>query len=257
MIRAIFALLLFTSPILAQPFTPYPPKWQDEGSTIGYPRFVNCVGSGVACTLSAGTLTLSISGASTGNWTFSGNDASVASGTMGLKVGAVTWLNSTTSLASIDSNVELDVNQLRPLTDNQGSVGTSGKAFASARLYTTITQVIYGHSDGAAASIAAGAGAGGSPTIAVAGTGISGLITLTAGSSPGTNGTILTVTLPDPFGSTLRCVIVPANAATSNLAATIWFYNSANNTATTFRLDSGAVGLTGGIAYRWEYSCSH
>ena len=151
----------------------------------------------------------------------------------------------------------LQVNALtiRPTTDNQGEVGTSGAAFTSSRIYSTINEVIYNFDT--AATIAAGAGAGTGPTIAVTGGGIAGTITLTTGTSPGTNATILTVTLPDPFGSTLRCTVVGASANTIGLAATIWFYDSSNNTATTFRLDSGAVGLTATTAYRWEYTCVH
>lgn len=61
--------------------TAIPPiTWRDEGTRVGNQFTVNCVGSGITCdgTTTAGWLTITVGGASLGNWTFSGNTASTS-----------------------------------------------------------------------------------------------------------------------------------------------------------------------------------
>lgn len=115
-------------------------------------------------------------------------------------------------------------------------------------------------SDGAAnaynlaPTIAAGAGAGTSPTIAISGSDNAGYISLTAGSTPTASATIATITYGSAFKSNSFVTLTPANAATQALAAAAQAFPSGSTTA--FTISTGATGLTGAGVYKWYYQVS-
>lgn len=105
-------------------------------------------------------------------------------------------------------------------------------------------------------SIAAGTGAGTSPTISISGTDVSGFITITTGTLPtGTNATIATVTFGSSYSATPK--YVGLNEANNNSVALIIgaraFIDQASTSSTQFILVSGATALTASTTYKWYY----
>ena len=156
------------------------------------------------------------------------------------------------------------------------SVSTNGAGFASVYLPTglyfinsnltavgypdiacggTMTAVHINSEAVTAPSVAAGAGAGGSPTLAITGTDVSGKIALTPGTTPSASGTVATVTFGQAFGAAPKAIsLAPGNAATSQLyGLQTVFVPQASITATAFPLSVGASALVSGTAYLWMY----
>ena len=106
---------------------------------------------------------------------------------------------------------------------------------------------------GSAPTLAAGTGAGTSPTVSIAGTDTAGTITVTTGTSPATNATIVTVTFATAYASGPYCLVTPANAATAALGSAAAFVSSSSTT--TFLLTSNAVALAGSTTYVWYFCC--
>jgi hypothetical protein len=109
---------------------------------------------------------------------------------------------------------------------------------------------------GAAPSIAAGAGAGTGPTVQINGSDTAGHITVTTGTTPGTNAVICTVTFGLAFTAAPRSVILtPANAAAKLLtgAGQVWVDAAADRATTSFSVRSGATALTASTAYQFYY----
>jgi hypothetical protein len=109
-------------------------------------------------------------------------------------------------------------------------------------------------------TIAAGTGAGTTPTVVTIQTGstdISGYINITTGSSPTASATIATITFNVPFGIAPKCSWWASNAITAALAVAATAYVSPTNTTTVhFVLTSNTTALTASTAYQWGYSCS-
>jgi len=106
-------------------------------------------------------------------------------------------------------------------------------------------------------TIAAGTGAGTTPTVSVQGTNLSGLVTVTTGSAPaGTNAIVATITYAGglTYPTDSYVVLYPANALTATLSGISMVY--ATGTTTTFVITSGTTALTGASTYLWNYSCS-
>lgn len=101
-----------------------------------------------------------------------------------------------------------------------------------------------------APSIAAGAGAGTSPTIAIAGTDLGFSVTLAQG-NPTATGVICTVTFGKTWTVAPKAGISPGNAATAALSGNSVPY--VTTTATTLVLNSGSTGLTAGTQYVWNF----
>jgi hypothetical protein len=101
-------------------------------------------------------------------------------------------------------------------------------------------------------TIAAGAGAGSSPTgPTLIGTDIAGQITLTTGTvTPGAN-TVLTVTFNTAFTNAPYVNFSPANANAAGLSGTSMIY--VNSTTTTFAFLVGTAGLVSATQYIWNY----
>jgi hypothetical protein len=105
-------------------------------------------------------------------------------------------------------------------------------------------------------TIAAGTGAGTTPTVTVAGSDQGGLITVTAGTTPAASATVATVTFGQAFSAVPRAVILtPAGANSAPLSGNAQVYiDSALTTTTAFVLKVGSTALTAATAYKWHYA---
>lgn len=101
-------------------------------------------------------------------------------------------------------------------------------------------------------SIAAGTGAGTTPTIAIAGNDTAGRITITTGTTPTAAATIVTITFNVAYGTAPYVALTPANANASALALTSRPFPGATTT-TTFVLTAGSVALTASTQYIFNY----
>jgi hypothetical protein len=100
--------------------------------------------------------------------------------------------------------------------------------------------------------IAAGAGAGSSPTVTISGTDQSGLITVVTGTAPaGVNAVIATITYYITYPSTTYVSLTPANATAALVSGATMVYT--NGSATTFTINAGTTGLPTGT-YIWAYN---
>lgn len=102
--------------------------------------------------------------------------------------------------------------------------------------------------------IAAGAGAGTSPTISIVGTNTSGAIILTAGTAPSANATLANITFTAPPGVVPTAIILQPVAADSIGSSVHTLYTSW--TATGWTLQVGATALAAGSVHRWCYYCT-
>lgn len=153
------------------------------------------------------------------------------------------------STAAQFGNTSTSVSTVGNLTTTLGASGNAWTEFYGRHIVGT---------QAAKPTIAAGTGAGTGPTIAVTNNSddIAGQVTLTAGTTPTASATIWTLTFNTAYGTAPWCTVTPSNAATSGLAAAIWYFDQANSTTTTMRIDAGATGLTGATVYSWNYVCS-
>ena len=105
-------------------------------------------------------------------------------------------------------------------------------------------------------TIAAGTGAGTSPTVSITGSDMAGWISVVAGTAPATSATIVTITFNVAYSTAPVCVsLTPANSTAAGLNATsMVFVNRAGITTTTFAITSGTASLTGASTYEWYYS---
>lgn len=101
-----------------------------------------------------------------------------------------------------------------------------------------------------AATIAAGAAAGASPTIAVTGNGLSGEITLTTGTTATTTGVLCTVTLPVAFPNGARVSITASDSDAAVHVARVF----ATTTASTVVLNAAGTALSDATQYKWFYT---
>lgn len=99
------------------------------------------------------------------------------------------------------------------------------------------------------ATIAAGAAAGSSPTVAVTGDAFSGSVSVTTGTSA-TTGTLATITLKITAPTGTRISLTPTNA-NSCLHAVRWY---AAGTTTTLVITTPATALSDATAYTWNYT---
>ena len=105
-------------------------------------------------------------------------------------------------------------------------------------------------------TIAAGAGAGASPTVAVSGNDAAGVISITTGTTATTSATLATITFGTAYASAPRAVhLTPANAATAALAQAATVYvDLASLTATEFLLKTNGTAPADSTAYKWFFS---
>lgn len=105
-------------------------------------------------------------------------------------------------------------------------------------------------SAGGAATIAAGAAAGSSPTVAVSGNGVAGTMTITTGTSA-TTGALATITLPVSFPNGVTAVLTPGDADAAGVAAKIFITST---TGSAFIVNVGTAALADATEYVWHYT---
>lgn len=149
------------------------------------------------------------------------------------------------------------------LASVQAVFATTADTWKLKDLYVKRNLYVAGHiltgqpSDGAAVAyfvlptIAAGTGAGTSPTVAISGNDTAGKISVTTGSSPTASAVVATITFGTPWKTNSFVILTPGNAATQALAVAAQSYPT--STTTTFALNSGASGLAASTAYVWNY----
>lgn len=102
-----------------------------------------------------------------------------------------------------------------------------------------------------APGIAAGTGAGTSPTVALSGTDLAGKITVTTGTLPAGSGTVFTVTFNTAYGSAPYVVFSPGGPNAAGLTGLSSVY--VGSSTTTFSFTSGSAGLAASTQYIWNY----
>jgi hypothetical protein len=103
-----------------------------------------------------------------------------------------------------------------------------------------------------ALSIAASIGAGTSPSgLTVIGTDMSGIVSLTTGSTPSVNSVLATITYNTAYATAPIVVITPANAATASLTAgqAVWIDIS----TTGFTINTNTTAVVSSTGYKWNY----
>jgi lysophospholipase L1-like esterase len=100
-------------------------------------------------------------------------------------------------------------------------------------------------------SIAAGSGAGSSPTVSLTGGEQTGVINVTTGTLPTASATVVTVTYHSAFTTNTYPVLQPANAVTALLSGATMVYTT--GTSTTFVITAGTTALTPATTYSWYY----
>jgi len=104
-----------------------------------------------------------------------------------------------------------------------------------------------------APTIAAGTGAGTSPTVTVTGSDLGHQVNVTTGTSPTATATVATITFNVAYGSAPKAVVLtPANSVTAALNGTAQVYVDASSTTTTvYVIKVGSGGLAASTAYQW------
>lgn len=147
-----------------------------------------------------------------------------------------------------------------PLKFNSGTNLTSPEAgameFDGTNLYFSPSTTRYRVIGIGTPTIAAGVGAGTSPTISVAGNDGAMTVSVTTGTLPtGTNAVVATITFNKSWGSTPRVVFSPANAITATLSGVSMVFMDAAASTTTYVITSGTTALTAATAYKWNVHC--
>lgn len=143
---------------------------------------------------------------------------------------------------------------------NPGILSTGTQTIAGAKTFngnilgSGTTNATFAHFVGNSATptIAAGTGAGTSPTLSISGTDQDGLITVTTGTTPsGTGAIIATITFSFPYANNVFISLTPANIITAALTGTTMIFPGTGSS--NFTLNSGTVALTGATGYAWFY----
>lgn len=104
---------------------------------------------------------------------------------------------------------------------------------------------------GTAPAVAAGAGAGTTPTVALTGSDMAGKISITTGTLPTLSADVFTVTFNTAYASAPYVNFSPANAVTALLSGASMVYVTA--ATTTFKFTAGTTPLTAATTYLWNY----
>jgi Pectate lyase superfamily protein len=125
---------------------------------------------------------------------------------------------------------------------------------------TVSAQHLSGYASGTYASaptFTAGSGAGTSPTLAANANSndLSGYLTVTTGTSPAASATIATGTFGTAYATLAKCVLWPANAASSALTGAAQAYIPVGSN-TAFAITAGTTALAASTLYTWGYTCT-
>jgi hypothetical protein len=134
---------------------------------------------------------------------------------------------------------------LEPQTSSTGTVSAQHFSGYASGTYLSVPTFV------------AGSGAGTSPTLAANANSndVSGYLTVTTGTSPAASATIATGTFGTAYATLAKCMLWPANAASSALTgAGKAFIPVGSNTS--FAISSGATALAASTLYIWGYTCT-
>lgn len=107
-----------------------------------------------------------------------------------------------------------------------------------------------------APTVAAGDGAGTTPTVVNQGNDAYGLVNLTSGTLPIAGGNVFNLTYGNAYITQPYCVLDPANNNAAALSGvTMVRIEYASSSATKFVVTAGGTGLTGATDYKWVYHC--
>jgi hypothetical protein len=125
---------------------------------------------------------------------------------------------------------------------------------------TVSAQHFSGYASGTYAStptFTAGSGAGTSPTLAANANSndLSGYLTVTTGTSPAASAAIATGTFGTAYATLAKCVLWPANAASSALTGAAKAYIPVGSN-TAFAITAGTTALAASTLYTWGYTCT-
>jgi hypothetical protein len=100
-------------------------------------------------------------------------------------------------------------------------------------------------------SIAAGAGAGSSPTVSVSGNDVHGVVNVTTGTLPTASAVVATITFAKTYNNAPQVVLFPANANADLLdgVTAITTTDAAGN----FAINVGSIALAAATTYQWKY----
>lgn len=174
-----------------------------------------------------------------------------------LGVGSNFW-NGASATANVEQSIKFG-NGSNPLQEYAFVFG--GTPSTGTKEYLFDQQVNLPHLVGStgAPTVAAGTGAGTSPSLGVVSgsTDLSGYVTLTTGTTPIASAAVLTLTFNVAYTVAPKCLAWPANAATQALvgAAAAQIF-PANTSSGLFVLTQGATALGATTAYEWGYTCT-
>ena len=200
--------------------------------------------------IALGRSALSINSSGTGNIGIGYNTmASNATGTYNIAIGYGANISEglTNAIAIGQSATNATANSIQLGNTSITKVNTSGAI-------TTSSDIIAKHLKGnsGALSIATSTGAGTSPSaLSVTGTDMSGVVTLTTGTSPTINAILATISYNSAFATAPVVVITPANAATASLtsAQAVWISIGTSN----FAINTNATAINASTIYKWNY----
>lgn len=132
-----------------------------------------------------------------------------------------------------------------------------GNAFFNGNVLSSATSsATFAHHLGNSSTpgIAAGTGAGTSPTISISGTDLAGDVTVTTGTLPTASGIVGTITYSFAYPTHTYPVLYPGNSATALLSGVSMVYTTGNTT--TFVITAGTTALTAVTTYVWHYKIS-
>lgn len=132
-----------------------------------------------------------------------------------------------------------------------------GNAFFNGNVLSSATSsATFAHHLGNSSTpgIAAGTGAGTSPTISISGTDMAGDVTVTTGTLPTASGIVGTITYSFAYPTHTYPVLYPGNSATALLSGVSMVYTTGNTT--TFVITAGTTALTAVTTYVWHYKIS-
>jgi len=139
----------------------------------------------------------------------------------------------------------------RTSTNNSGSytdIMSLDNSSNLALLNTISVKHIIGSSS--APTIAAGTGAGTSPTVSVSGNDLAHKVTITTGTSPTASATVATITFNVAYGAAPKIILTPVNSAAAALSGTTQIYvDDASTTTTVYVIKVGSGGLTASTTY--------
>jgi hypothetical protein len=216
-----------------------------------------------AGTVNAGTLNASTLNAGTLNAsTISGNGGKILLGSEGPEYSDFTLNGANVDGARIgfvgggggDNNLYLDVPANGGFVfrvNNAHVVALTGNNDGTVQSGVVQAQQVMGSGSQPGVTVGSAAGSGASESLS--GTTLSGVLTVTTGTSPAAGGTLATVNWSLPSATPPEgCSLMPRNASAAAMTATVF---TGAPTTSGWTVNAGATALAASTAYEWSYQC--